>query len=184
MILIKLWQVIEGQNRCPDASPLITFSFLLFPRFSFQPDLLSLGSWDLFLGPLLQTQTANQHGTRNPGLRFPILCFNTSLRWCKKLTCHSGSYFWYRTQLQNRLLLALTSAGQVTVGWGGDHRVGLGLCPAAQTRTQGTTGALSPTSPLPWHGWVLHRCRTAELLSGLQDRYHTLHTWQVAGHGE
>lgn len=167
----------------PDASPLITFSFLCLPRFSFQPDLICLGSWDLFLGPLLQAQTANQHGTWNSGLSFSLLCFNISLRWCKKHTCHPGSYFWYRAQLQNRLLLALFSAGQVC--WVRRRPQSEAcICPAAQSRTQGTTGALSPISPLPWHGWVSHRCSTAELLRGLQARYHTPYAWQVAGHGE
>lgn len=98
---------LRVKTDAPEASPFITFSFLLLPRFSFQPDLISLGSWDLFLGPLLQAQTANQHGTGNPELSSSHFGFNTSLRWCKKLTCHPGSYLWYRTQLQNRLLLAL-----------------------------------------------------------------------------
>lgn len=123
MTFIKLWQeVIESENM-----PLMPLPWSPFLSFSFlgSPPIWSDKFWELgsIPGTFLPGTKSKPAWHREPGLSFSLLCFNTSLRQCKKLTCHPGSYLWYRAQHQNcswpLCLLGRSPLGEEgTIEWG------------------------------------------------------------------
>lgn len=135
--------------------PLIpsSFSFLLPLSFSFH-DVMSVGTWDLFPGALLQAKPANQCGTGTTGL--PLFA-STHPR------CHAKNSPAFLVATSDTELYSRMSCptGEISQCKEETSTVELGFCSAAETRLQGTIICAMAGSH-----------RAAVLLKSLHARYH------------